>query len=271
MRLLIPTLVLSLVAAACGGPSDAELASVVKQHLSGAAPDGLPDDSWDVVTVAPVERVDAADGSVELAFRVFNPETATTDELRGPLYSAKLVADDDGWRVDAYGDGLARSVAVMVAKHRRGAYAALMDTFPHFQLAIRSVTSDWTRPSRDALRAGVSGTRLEEVRDFLEAGIPADSLVDGLRSLGWGADGTFVIGAVDDDPTDGAEAVWIRLADDEDTVCGRGLRDGTPPSMPWLVGHFPTCNGPHGVYVEQYPPETILAEIRARGVAPPAT
>jgi hypothetical protein len=90
-------------------------------------------------------------------------------------------------------------------------------------------------------------------------------LEEGLSARGWGSRKELVWGvAASEEPGTGA-VVWLSPAEEADVVCARLVGTRPPADWNWLDGQFPTCKGRGGRYVERYPPEDVLAEIRASG------
>lgn len=251
----------------CGPSPEDRIAEALYGHLSAVAPNGLQHDDWSDVTVDVLESAAAEDGAIEVRFRVFNPKriTSETDTVRGPVYVAHMVEDAGGYGIVRYGEDLARSVAVMVAVDRRHRYEDLLDPFLVLKDSIRMTISAWSKVRRNEARDGVTDARWQEIVAELDARIPADTLRDGLAAR-WTAPEGLEWGVIAEGPGGGSDVAYLRVADEPSEICAYRIGIDTPEGHSWLEGAYPTCRGRKGVYVEQYPPESILTEIRASGM-----
>lgn len=248
---------------ACDGSDADAVASSLKQHLDQVAPGGLDEEVRAAMEVE-VLSVEQADGEeLEVDFRVFDPRhpRAGVDSLRGEIHTAWLSSEGDGYTVRRYGEGLARSVAVMIAAERRQRYEDLIAPLLAARDSSRGAVSDWARPIRNEFMEATEDQR-EQIRIDLDAGVPTDALQNGLAAR-WSPPEAREWGVVDRDGR--ASVLYLRVEDRPEEVCAYRV-NLTPPAPPWdwVVQEFVTCQGRGGIYVEEYPPRTILEELPVR-------
>lgn len=274
-RGLAPAAAVALLslAAACG-PSKLDVASAIESHLRAVAPEGPRNGlGWGSVQVDVIDLTEGPDGLLTAQFQAYDRGTGEgpANPARGPVLTVELEVAGGGIEVARYGDELARSVAVMVAAHRRSRYAPLLDDFEELMDSTRAALSDWARPLKRGFLEAPDSSARGDVAQLMDTGIPAGALRDGIARRGWDHRPELSWGVAEAGDGVGGGVVWLSFSRSPEVVCAR-LVGGTttPPGYDWLDGVLPTCRGAGGRYVERYPPEDVLAEIRrAGGVLPP--